>query len=55
MEYGHVAEAGRQPAAGMAPAAERGEHWWPVATAIIVVAGLHLALPARYRAVQPDG
>ena len=42
---------GRRPAAG-APAGERGEHWWPVATAIIVVAGLHVALPARYR-VQP--
>jgi hypothetical protein len=35
-----------------APAAERGEHWWPVATAIIVVAGLHVALPGRYW-VQP--
>jgi hypothetical protein len=33
-------------------AAERGEHWWPVALAIIVVAGLHVVLPARYR-VQP--
>src|SRR2546429_4742465 len=42
---------GRRPAAG-APAGERGERWWPVATAIIVVAGLHVALPARYR-VQP--
>jgi hypothetical protein len=29
--------------------AAKGEHWWPVATAIIVVAGLHLAIPARYR------
>ena len=27
----------------------RGEHWWPVALAIIVVAGLHVALPAKYR------
>ncbi len=36
----------------MAPVAERGEHWWPVATAIIAVIGLHVALPARYR-VQP--
>src|SRR5215470_9192269 len=36
----------------LAPAAERGEHWWPVALAIIAVAGLHVALPARYR-VQP--
>src|SRR2546429_756125 len=42
---------GRRPAAG-APAGERGERWWPVALAIIVVAGLHVALPARYR-VQP--
>ena len=30
-------------------AAERGENWWPVALAIIVVAGLHVALPAKYR------
>ena len=41
-----------EPAAGQAPAAGPGEHWWPVAAAIIVVAGLHVALPARYR-VQP--
>jgi len=39
----------REPAAELVPAAERGEHWWPVAAAIIVVAGLHVALPARYR------
>jgi hypothetical protein len=39
-------------AAEHAPAAERGEHWWPVAAAIIIAAGLHVALPARYR-VQP--
>ena len=32
----------REPAA-------RGEHWWPVALAILVVAFLHVALPARYR------
>jgi hypothetical protein len=43
----------RRPAIEPVPTAERGEHWWPVATAIIVVAGLHLALPTRYRAVQP--
>ena len=43
--------AGR-PADELAPAAERGEHWWPVALAIVVAAGLHVALPARYR-VQP--
>src|SRR5580700_7280654 len=36
----------------LAPPAERGEPWWPVALAIIVAAGLHVALPARYR-VQP--
>ena len=43
---------GRRAAARLAPAGERGEHWWPVATAIIAAAGLHVALPARYR-VQP--
>src|SRR6266516_970749 len=43
--------AGR-PAIELGPAAERGERWWPVALAIIVVAGLHVILPARYR-VQP--
>ena len=32
-----------------AAAARRGEHWWPVALAILVAAGLHLALPAQYR------
>src|SRR6516225_2404856 len=30
-------------------AAEQGEHWWPVALAIIAVVGLHVALPAKYR------
>jgi hypothetical protein len=43
---------GRRPGVEPTLAAARGEHWWPVATAIIVVAGLHVALPARYR-VQP--
>jgi len=42
----------RRPVIELAPAAERGEHWWPVATAIIAVAGLHVAPPARYR-VRP--
>jgi hypothetical protein len=37
----------RAPAPG--EPAERGEHWWPVALAIIVAAGLHVALPAPYR------
>ncbi len=32
-----------------AGAAERGERWWPVALAILVTAGLHVALPAQYR------
>jgi hypothetical protein len=42
----------RQAVAGLATPAERGENWWPVAVAIVVVAGLHVALPARYR-VEP--
>ena len=41
-----------EPATGRDPGAGPGEPWWPVAAAIIVVAGLHVALPARYR-VQP--
>jgi hypothetical protein len=32
-----------------AGAAERGEHWWPVALAIVVTAVLHVALPGQYR------
>jgi hypothetical protein len=36
----------------LVPAAERGEHWWPVALAIVAVVVLHVVLPARYR-VQP--
>jgi hypothetical protein len=42
----------RGPVDGLVLPAERGEHWWPVASAILVTAGLHVALPARYR-VQP--
>ena len=42
----------RAPAGELAPPAERGEHWWPVALAIITAALLHVVLPARYR-VQP--
>lgn len=45
-------EPARQPPTELAPAARRGERWWPAATAIVVVAGLHVILPARYR-VQP--
>ncbi|MGE5291546.1 MAG: hypothetical protein ACM3ML_30950 [Micromonosporaceae bacterium] len=46
--------ADRKPAARSPAelAAERGEHWWPVALAILVTAFLHVALPAQYR-VQP--
>jgi hypothetical protein len=29
--------------------AERGEHWWPAALAILVAVVLHVALPAKYR------
>jgi hypothetical protein len=31
----------------------RGEHWWPVALAIVVAAFLHVALPAKYRVNPP--
>jgi hypothetical protein len=34
--------------------AARGEHWWPVALAIVVAAFLHVALPAKYR-INPRG
>ena len=43
---------GQKPAAASPAApgqATRGEHWWPVALAIVVVAFLHVALPAKYR------
>jgi hypothetical protein len=30
-------------------ASEPGENWWPVALAIVVVAGLHVVLPSKYR------
>jgi hypothetical protein len=42
----------REPPLEPVSAAERGEHWWPPAAAMIVVAGLHAALPAQYR-VRP--
>jgi len=35
------------------PAAKRGEHWWPVALAILAVVGMHVALPAKYRVNPP--
>jgi hypothetical protein len=37
----------------MPAAAARGEHWWPVALAIVVAAFLHVALPAKYRVNPP--
>jgi hypothetical protein len=33
--------------------AAQGEHWWPVALAIVVAAVLHVALPAKYRVNPP--
>ena len=48
---------GKRPAEPSAveplPAAQRGEHWWPVALAILVVVGMHVALPAKYRVNPP--
>jgi hypothetical protein len=32
---------------------ERGEHWWPVALAIVVTVALHVTLPAKYRVNPP--
>ncbi len=48
---------GHEPAAGppvtpVQPPA-RGEHWWPVALAILAAALLHVALPAKYRVNPP--
>jgi hypothetical protein len=34
-------------------AAGRGEHWWPVALAVLAVVGMHVALPAKYRINPP--
>jgi hypothetical protein len=36
------------PSVEPGPAAVRGEHWWPVALAIVAVVGLHVVLPPRY-------
>src|SRR5271170_5855265 len=51
-----MTSSGRTPAAGLpatpVPAA-RGEHWWPVALAIVVAAFMHVALPAKYRVDPP--
>jgi hypothetical protein len=32
---------------------EPGEHWWPVALAIVVTVALHVAMPAKYRVNPP--
>jgi hypothetical protein len=41
-----------QPAAP-SQAAARGEHWWPVALAILATAFLHVVLPTQYRVNPP--
>lgn len=46
-------ESGRFAALTPGGAAERGEHWWPVALAILVTMALHVALPAKYQ-VNPQ-
>ncbi len=46
-------EAGRSAPVTPPRAAGRGEHWWPVALAIVVTAVLHVALPAKYRLNPP--
>jgi len=46
-------EAGRSAPVTPPRAAGRGEHWWPVALAIVVTAVLHVALPAKYRVNPP--
>src|SRR6202161_2858354 len=48
MDTGDLLPGGPDPGK-QAAAAVRGEHWWPVALAILAVAGLHVALPATYR------
>jgi hypothetical protein len=47
---------GRKPAPPQVTpvqAAVKGEHWWPVALAILVTTFLHVALPAKYRINPP--
>jgi hypothetical protein len=39
----------RGPSAELGPAAERGEHWWPVVLAIVAGVGLHVVLLPRHR------
>ncbi len=42
-------ESAATPAGTPVQGAVRGERWWPVALAILVVALLHVVLPAKYR------
>ena len=42
-----------QPPVAPDGATVRGEHWWPVALAIVVTVVLHVALPAKYRVNPP--
>ena len=53
MRYGLGLGASRSAPVTPRRAAGQGEHWWPVALAIIVVAGLHVALSAKYRVNPP--
>ena len=48
MDTGDLLPGGPAPGE-QAAATGRGEHWWPVALAILATAGLHVALPAPYR------
>jgi hypothetical protein len=47
----------RRPGAGATATEDEtpasGEHWWPVALAILAAAVLHVALPAKYRVNPP--
>ena len=49
MGVGPEREPPERPPVKLAGTAERGEHWWPVALAILVTAALHVVLPAQYR------
>jgi hypothetical protein len=48
MDTGDLLPGGPAPGK-QAAATGRGEHWWPVALAILAAGGLHVALPAPYR------
>jgi hypothetical protein len=48
MDTGDLVPEGAAPGQ-QAVAAVRGEHWWPVALAILAAGALHVVLPAAYR------